>query len=656
MKRVCISVLVIALITGIFSSCGNSKTKLKPSNTNASVTGKTFKKDDFKYKEVEGGIEITKYLNNLNAYPTIPSKIKGQKVVSIGENVFSKTQIESVKLGKYIKTIKKRAFYMCDNLSEIKLPDSVEEIGVETFAESEILEIKFGKNCHIKKVGKGAFSGLDLTEFPCTDTVESIGDYAFARTGIEMFTIGKNLKHLGEGVFTESYLKYIDVDEKNKYFTYKDDVLYNKDKTRLILYKKTGGSFTPPDSVTEISAYAFESAGLYNINLNNNIKKIGEGAFSDCDNLKSIKLPDSITEIADLTFRNCESLKTVKLSNKITKIGQSAFESSGIKSLTLSNSVKRISGYAFSSSKIKTINLNSNLESIGEEAFSQTKIEEIALPKSLKNVHKKAFYDMKKLKAIKVNADNKSFSDINGVLYNKDKTELINYPFGLKPENFYLGENTKRIAECAFYSHPHIKNVFFNPKLETVGKEAFTQAEKLNSVYLNGGLKNIDKRAFWECEKLETYAIPNNIEKIGDDAFSETGIKSLVINAPNLKLGSSVFAGCKKLEKLTLLNLKSSEGFTFSFNEKLKDVVFGVDYKIIYESDFTYDDLLSGITIPKSIKSIGKFAFGYFYGEDEGPYDDEDLYRRDDYVIKGYKGTAAEKYAKENGFKFVALG
>lgn len=649
MKRICIGVLVIALITGIFSSCGNGNTKRKSSNTNASVTGKTFKKDDFKCKEVEGGVEITKYLNNLNAYPTIPSKIKGKKVVSIGEKAFKETEIESVKLGKYIKTIKKQAFYSCGELSEIKLPESVEEIGDEAFAYSEEADIKLGKN--IKKIGKSAFAQIwDFNNLPCEDALESVGDGAFSFTDIDTFKIGKNLKHIGEGVFVESNLKYIDVDENNKYFTFENDVLYDKDKTRLILYKKTADSFTPPETVTKISEYAFECAGLYKINLGDNIKEIGDGAFINCDNLKSVNLPSGITKIGYGTFQGCGSLKSIKLKNKIEEIGESAFESSGIRSITLPNSVRKIGKEAFSASKLKDIKLNSGLKSIGGEAFSQTKIEEINLPKSFNKISRKSLYNMPKLKAVKVNSENKNFSDINGVLYNKDKSELIYYPFGSEAENYYLGQNTKRVAPYAFYEHPYIKNVVFNYKIESVGEQAFWGCEKLNSVSINGGLKEIETGAFDSCKKLKSYNIPYNIEKIGSSAFSDTGIKTLVINSPKLKLKERVFSGCDKLEKVTLLRIKSSEGGTFGFCEKLTDVVFGADYKTVYESDFMECPFLNGLTIPKSVKNIGKMAFGYYTGEDCGPFKD------DDFVIKGYKDTAAEKYAKKNKIKFIALG
>lgn len=667
-RRMILSLLLSILIVLLACACsdntgGNKKastaideTKLQSTEAKITIThkienkSKYFKFKDYKCRVVEGGVEISKYLNKENVYPKIPSTIKGQKVVSIGEKAFFETEIEKIKLGKYIRKIGKQAFCLCDDLYDLKLPDSVEEIGDEAFVDTEVLGIKFGN--HIKKIGNRAFEnkGDELEEIPCADTLEWIGDYAFADTFVDTFKIGKNLKHIGDGVFSNTFLKYIEIDKNNKYFTYDDGVLYDKNKTRLIIYKKTADTFEVPESVTRIAGAAFASSGVHEIKLSNNIKKIGEEAFAGCGDLRSIKLPNEITEIADSMFQSCSSLQKIKLGNKIVRIGESAFESSGIKNITLPNSVRKICRYAFSSSKLRSIGLNASLESIGGEAFAETKIKTINIPKSLKYIHRKAFYNMKKVNAINVSEDNKSFSDLNGVLYNKSKTKLIAYPFGLKRDSYMLCENTKKISPCAFFEHPYLISIVFNNKLKSVGKEAFMQAEKLNSVYLNSELKDIDKRAFWECEKLETYTIPNNIEKIGDDAFSETGIKSLVIDAPRLKLGSGVFSGCNKLEKLTLLSYKSAEDYTFGFCGKLKEVRFGESIKTIYKRDYVECRKLSGITIPKHIKTIEYQAFGYCFGELD------EIWADFEFTIKGYKGSAAEKYAKDNKFEFKALG
>ena len=123
----------------------------------------------------------------------------------------------------------------------------------------------------------------------------------------------------------------------------------------------------------------------------------------------------------------------------------------------------------------------------------------------------------------------------------------------------------------------------------------------IKSVKIPNTVKTIGADAFWHCTSIKKISIPNSVKSIANDAFGE----------------------CKNLSKVKLSRkLKTIKSFAFSDCPKLKK-----------------------ITIPKSVKKIGKKAFGYkSYSK-----------RIKCFTIKGYKGTAAEKYAKKNKFKFVAI-
>lgn len=123
----------------------------------------------------------------------------------------------------------------------------------------------------------------------------------------------------------------------------------------------------------------------------------------------------------------------------------------------------------------------------------------------------------------------------------------------------------------------------------------------ITTVKIPDSVKTIGADAFWHCSNLEKINLPNSVTKIGHDAFGE----------------------CEKLSKVKLSqNLETIKRWAFGNCPKINE-----------------------ITIPKSVKKIGNNAFGYI----------DFNTRIKDFTIKGYKGTAAEKYAKKNGFKFVAL-
>lgn len=614
------------------------------------ASAKTY--NGFKYKSVSGGVEITGYSGSQGGNLTIPDKIDGKKVVSIGKKAFYECDFEGIhKIGKYVKVIKESAFESCD-LYNVNLGESVEKIEKRAFAYNDFTVFTFGNK--IKKIGYEAFRDTELDTVPSPDTLEYIGDYAFNSTNISKFIIGKNLKHIGDGVFLNALMSSIKIDKDNKNFILENGVLYNAPKTRLILYpfKSKKASFTVPESVREIAGWAFDYSKLKTIKLHNKINKIGVGAFYECYKLTSINIPKNISVITQSMFEHCKKLKSLKLGGKIKRISDYAFEECGITSIKLTKNIKTIAKKAFRNSKLKTIKFNSALESIGEEAFSGTKITKLELPKMLNKINSTAFKGMSKLKKFSVRKTNKTFKSSNGALYNKKKKTLAAYPDGKKSKTYKLLKSTNKIMPDVFYDHRYIKKVVFNKKLKSIGKRAFEYCEKLTNVSFNKNINTIGEEAFYGCSRISSLVIPKNLRKIGSDAFSQTGIKTLEMKSDKLTMGSHVFDGCEKLETAVVSNFKSKVGGTFLWCENLKSVVFKNNVKQINDSDYLCCGSLESVTIPKSVKKIGKRAFGYYYiiSEPEllGPFLRE-------MTIKGYKGTAAEKYATDNGFKFEEI-
>ena len=206
----------------------------------------------------------------------------------------------SVKEGTRI--ICNRAFSCCVSLSEIVIPSSVTSIG------------------------KGAFSSCNsLSEIVIPSSVTSIGDCAFSScSSLKYISIPKSVICLNGNPFAEWYGK---LECLSPNFVYEGDILFNKDKSRIISFRKQNTkSYVIPSSVTSIDDYAFSSCdSLSEIGIPSSVTSIGDSAFSSCDSLSEIVIPSSVTSIGDWAFSFCSSLSEIVIPSSVTSIGDCAF-------------------------------------------------------------------------------------------------------------------------------------------------------------------------------------------------------------------------------------------------------------------------------------------------------------------------------------------
>jgi hypothetical protein len=241
----------------------------------------------------------------------IPAEFEGIPVVEIGEKAFSgNTAIRSVTIPEGITIIPKDAFDGCTGLTSITIPASVIRIGAN------------GNDA------EDAFDGC---------------------TGLTSITVA----------------------EANGVYSAEDSVLFNKDKTTLLLYPEgKNGSYTIPSSVTDIAYCAFDTcAKLTGVTIPNNVTSIGELAFYNCTGLTSITIPASVKTITGNIVRNnvvrgafvgCTGLTSVTISEGVTSIGAAAFfRCTGLTSIAIPDSVTYIGGNAFAScSNLTTVTVS----------------------------------------------------------------------------------------------------------------------------------------------------------------------------------------------------------------------------------------------------------------------------------------------------------
>ena len=280
--------------------------------------------------------------------------------------------------------------------------------------------------------------------------------------------------------------------------------------------------------------------------------------------VKKIVIADTVKEITPYAFFQLSGLESVDAGAGITKIGESAFESCyNLTAVKLPDGVKSIEGCAFySCNKLTDLTLPQALTSIGEHAFSDCdRLTGITFPKHVTSIELTAFSCCAGLAEFQVDPENPVYSsDVCGVLFNKDKTELIlapkNFPYG----RYVIPKTVTSIRSSAFSGCTRLSEVTVPEGVTSIENWVFSSCTNLAKLTLPKSVTSIAEYAFYNCTKLTELALSESVVSIGDSAFKEcTALRGVTFPETLTSIGANAFDGCG-LREVTLPKNVASVG------------------------------------------------------------------------------------------------
>jgi len=347
-----------------------------------------------------------------------------------------------------------------------------------------------------KVIGASAFTNKTaIIKITISDSVTSIENYAFNNcAGLTGVNIGGSVANIGEHPFSGcGSMTAIFVDGANpNYSSDNSGALYNKNKTAIIKCPAgKSGVFTIPASVTTI----------------------GNCAFYSCTGLTKVAIPAGVTSIEKYAFHNCVGLTSAGIGNNIINIGFGAFSNcTGLKSVTIPAGVTGIEGHVFANCRsLMSVSIGNNVTSIGECAFSGCwSLKSFTIPASVTSIGPAVFFLCYAMTAITVNSANPNYSsDANGVLYNKNKTTIIQYPNG-KNGAFTIPSSVTNIGSSAFNYCRGLTSVTIPSSVNGIGPGAFACCTSLASVTIPASVTSVENSAFSGCSSLSSVYFDGN--------------------------------------------------------------------------------------------------------------------------------------------------
>lgn len=665
-------VIAAAMILSMAAGTGMAAPVSQLVGTDISVNAAEYEEEtaesgDYEYEVNEDDtVTITRY-NGEEKNVTIPSKIDGKQVTTIGGYAFENSRqfLQSVVIPSGVVRIKERAFQYCEKLQtvtlpeglkvledavfefcymlrEIKLPSTLEEAGTYQFQHDRNLS-SVTLSPKMTRIADCMFQDCNsLEEITIPDNVEEIGNYAFCYC--------RNLKKVNIGANTK--LKYI-----RQAFSY----------TAL-------ESFTLPETVEEISGWCFErNYYLKNFTFNSKVSVIPDGFFCECTSLENIVIPDNIQEIWNRAFSGCTKLKTVKMGSNVREIAWESFNNCvSLTDVYFGAALEHFGDNVFAgcSSLVNFHNIPENYITFDYHVFETSKWyaekpdgpvyfgnvlynykgkiaqdENVVIPKGTVAFNRSIFGENKNLKSVTIPAsmeevnfhylldgsenlesitvaeNHPNYKSIDGVVYTKDGTEMVYCPRG-KSGDLVVPEGVEYIQTEAWRFCNKLTTITFSTTLRDFYNYDFTEMQSLTDIFVpDGNERYVSKNGVLYGKDYD-----DNDKAYLYHLYCYPPAKSGAFTVPStvVEFSGSTFRNAKKM---TSLAIPKSVRWLMDFDnlytlDSLTSITIAQDSEmdyctvngILYDKDMTtlyyVPNAKSGtVTVPNTIECINWGAF-----------------------------------------------
>lgn len=353
-------------------------------------------------------------------------------------------------------------------------------------------------------------------------------------------------------------------------------------------------------AVTEIGYSAFQyNNNVKTVNMPSTLKVIGrtndgnrgEGAFSNCKNLKKVNLNDGLTTLGVHSFEDCTSLKDITIPSTVINTAEGytytwgPFTGSGIKKAIIQDGATEISSALFQDCKdLVEVSIPDSVSTIEEKAFDNcTSLPNVKLPNSLETLCQ-AFNNCTSLKEIVIPGTVKKL-------------------------------NTGKVWGEGIFKNSGIEKLVLEPGITNINSGAFKDSTSLRDVTLPEGLTTINEKAFENCTALTEITIPSTVNVDAywvneSGVFGGSGLTTATVANGATVIPCGLFAGATKLETVNIADtVETLDEYVFENCSLLNNVTLPSNLKTIGYRTFNNCSALSEINLPEGLTTISSQAF-----------------------------------------------
>ena len=294
-----------------------------------------------------------------------------------------------------------------------------------------------------------------------------------------------------------------------------DNVTWTLDSDGVLTISGTGDMW---DIELDAAPWHDHVPSIKSVIIENGVISIGQNAFFNCTHLLYVSIPSSVSTIGYYAFSGVTNLNEIEvdddnpyfcsingvLFNKDKTLLIQYPAGNARTTYSLPAGLLSIGDFAFAScNSLVNVVIPDGVKSIGAFAFSICdSLQSIMIPKSVSSIGDSALAECWSLIDISVDANNQSYCSVDGVLFNRDKTNLIQYPTGRKNNIYEIPNGTEKIINSAFCLCASLAETTIPDSVKTIETFAFDHCSNLSVVHIGKNVGNIGNYAFGGCNKL----------------------------------------------------------------------------------------------------------------------------------------------------------